>query len=102
MRRYLRKTTALADLVGAIRSLVTGRSAARRSAAGSHPDPRPTARQLDVLRLVVEGLGNRAIAERLAISERTVECHMTGLLTKFRARSRAELVRLALQQGWVA
>lgn len=54
-----------------------------------------TARQVAVLRLVADGLGNRAIAERLYISPKTVEHHVSAILTKLDAADRAEAVSTA-------
>lgn len=51
-----------------------------------------TARQLQVLRLVAEGLTNASIAREINCAERTVELHVTHLLTKARAPNRASLV----------
>ncbi len=50
-----------------------------------------TAREADVLSLVREGLSNAAIAEKLYVSVRTVETHVSSLLAKLGARTRAEL-----------
>ena len=49
-----------------------------------------TARELEVLELVAEGLQNRAIAERLVLSARTVDHHVSAVLRKLDARTRAE------------
>jgi len=56
------------------------------------PTPTPcglTARELEVLRLVAEGCTNRAIAEALVLSERTVERHVSNIFAKLRVSSRA-------------
>jgi DNA-binding NarL/FixJ family response regulator len=50
-----------------------------------------TAREVDVLRLVAEGLSNAAIGERLYLSVRTVEAHVSSLLVKLGAESRGQL-----------
>jgi DNA-binding NarL/FixJ family response regulator len=107
---YLCKPVQGPELADAIRTVHGGGvclapNIARRLAAGDAPAAHgggPTPRELEVLRLVVEGLGNRQIAARLGICERTVECHISRLFAKFGADSRARLSRLALQQGWVA
>jgi DNA-binding NarL/FixJ family response regulator len=54
-----------------------------------------TAREMDVLTLVAEGLSNQEIAERLFVSRRTVETHVTSLLAKTATANRAELRALA-------
>jgi DNA-binding CsgD family transcriptional regulator len=52
-------------------------------------------READVLALVIEGLSNREIAERLYLSVRTVEKHVESLLRKTGARTRTRLARMA-------
>lgn len=60
-----------------------------------------TPREYDVLRLVCEGLTDREIGEILRIRPRTVNFHMTNLLTKFNLESRTELAVYALRRGLV-
>lgn len=61
--------------------------------AGRHGEaPAPTPREVDVLTLLVKGLPNRVIGQRLGISERTVKSHVSSLLAKYRVTSRVELV----------
>lgn len=60
---------------------------------------RLTEREADVLRLVVDGLTARQIASRLVLSPRTVENHVQNVLRKLRLRSRAALVRYAIENG---
>jgi len=61
-----------------------------------------TAREVDVLRLLADGLRNAAIAERLFLSPRTVDHHVSAILRKLDVKSRGEAVaeasRLALLQ----
>jgi DNA-binding NarL/FixJ family response regulator len=54
-----------------------------------------TARQLEVLTLLVEGLTNAEIAERLVVSPRTAEHHVAAVLTKLEAGTRLEAARRA-------
>jgi DNA-binding CsgD family transcriptional regulator len=58
-----------------------------------------TARERDVLRLLTDGLSNRAIAAELSISSRTVEAHVRGLLRKLAVSSRSELISRWLRSG---
>jgi DNA-binding NarL/FixJ family response regulator len=60
---------------------------------------RLTDRESDVLRLVVEGLTARQIGTRLGLSPRTVENHVQNVLRKLQLRSRAALVRYAVEHG---
>lgn len=61
-----------------------------------------TARELEVLRLMAQGLQNKEIAATLVISERTVKFHVSSILGKLGAGNRTEAVRIAAQQGLVA
>jgi DNA-binding NarL/FixJ family response regulator len=58
-------------------------------------------RELEILELVATGLTNSDIAQRLEISKRTVDNHISNILTKTRTDNRVELVRWALQWGKV-
>ncbi|MGD2155618.1 MAG: response regulator transcription factor [Anaerolineales bacterium] len=58
-----------------------------------------TPREVDVLKLIVQGYTNRQIGEELGISVRTVEGHRANLTGKLGLRSRVELVRYAREQG---
>lgn len=60
-----------------------------------------TARELDVLRLLAQGLQNKEIAADLVISERTVKFHVSSILGKLGAGNRTEAVRIAAQQGLI-
>jgi DNA-binding NarL/FixJ family response regulator len=58
-----------------------------------------TAREREVLQLIVEGHTNAEIAAELVISSRTVEFHRSNLMRKLDARTPADLSRIALQRG---
>jgi DNA-binding NarL/FixJ family response regulator len=64
-------------------------------------DPIPTARELDVLRAVARGLGNKQIAAELGLSPRTVQTHLTNLFAKLGVSTRTEAVLRAVKEGWV-
>ncbi|HAT14225.1 MAG TPA: helix-turn-helix transcriptional regulator, partial [Microcoleaceae bacterium UBA11344] len=58
-------------------------------------------RELQVVELVATGLTNEKIAEKLEISKRTVDNHISNILNKTRVDNRVSLVRWALQWGKV-
>jgi DNA-binding NarL/FixJ family response regulator len=58
-------------------------------------------RELQVIELVAAGLTNQEISERLEISKRTVDNHISNILTKTSTDNRVALVRWALQWGKV-
>jgi DNA-binding NarL/FixJ family response regulator len=60
-----------------------------------------TDRELQVLHLLAEGLSNKAIARRLAISEHTVKFHLAAIYAKLDARSRAEALAQGIRFGLV-
>lgn len=60
-----------------------------------------SARELEIVELVVTGLSNHKIAQRLEISKRTVDNHISNILKKTGVTNRVELVRWSLQWGKV-
>jgi DNA-binding NarL/FixJ family response regulator len=58
-----------------------------------------TAREIDVLELLAEGLPNKAIAARLHISDQTVKFHVSSICSKLPAANRTEAVRHAIRRG---
>jgi NarL family two-component system response regulator LiaR len=64
------------------------------------PEPL-TPRELEVLTLVAQGLSNREVAERLAISERTARTHVSNILSKLHLANRLQATLYALQEGLV-
>jgi DNA-binding NarL/FixJ family response regulator len=67
------------------------------------PPPDPTGltdRELEVVRLVAQGLTNDQVAEKLVISRRTVNRHLNAIYTKLGTSSRTALVRYAIEHGY--
>jgi DNA-binding NarL/FixJ family response regulator len=60
-----------------------------------------TAREVQVLELLAEGLSNKAIAARLGISDQTVKFHVAAIAGKLGAANRTDAVRLAIRQGLI-
>ena len=65
-------------------------------------DPKLTARELEVLKLMVEGLNNTQIAGKLMVSPSTIKSHVSSILSKLGVASRTEAVTLALRTHIVA
>src|SRR5438552_7623961 len=59
----------------------------------------PTAREIEVLQLVSEGLVNRVIGDKLFLSEETVKSHVRHIIAKLQARSRAHAVAVGFRRG---
>lgn len=72
----------------------------RDTADGSRPHL--TSRQLDVLRLVANGLSNRDVAASLGVSEYTIRAHLREVMRKLHARSRIQAVTVAMRLGLLA
>jgi DNA-binding NarL/FixJ family response regulator len=60
-----------------------------------------TTRELEILKLLRQGLTNKEIAYQLRIAERTVRYHVENLLDKLQARNRPEAVANAIRMGWL-
>ncbi|MFB4278842.1 AAA family ATPase [Nonomuraea sp. MTCD27] len=67
--------------------------------SGGHGDGGLTAREVEVLRLVAEGLTNREIAERLFIAQKTVSVHVSNILGKLSVSTRTQAAAAARQRG---
>ncbi|HEY1331336.1 MAG TPA: response regulator transcription factor [Actinomycetota bacterium] len=115
---YLLKEVSIEEVAEAVRSVAAGQSRisptmaskllnefAAMSRRGEHepdraplPAPRLTDREMQVLKLVAEGLGNKDIAKRLFISENTVKNHVRNILEKLHLHSRMEAVVYAVRE----
>ncbi|MET7681190.1 response regulator transcription factor [Streptomyces sp. NPDC005423] len=125
-RGYLTKESGRQDIARAVRVAAAGQSVldpavrdrlvaaaarggspAETADAGHDPGPGPalvpdlTPREIEVLTLIGQGLANRAIAERLVVSEATVKTHINNLFAKAHLRDRAHAVRYAFVHGLV-
>jgi NarL family two-component system response regulator YdfI len=83
-------------------SAVTQNLAARVPALASQPTPTLddlTPREVEVLRMLAEGLGNREMASRLGISDHTVKFHISSILDKLGASTRTEAVTMGIRMG---
>jgi predicted ATPase/DNA-binding NarL/FixJ family response regulator len=72
----------------------------RPSDASSAP-PDLSERELEVLRLVAQGLSNKRVAKALGLSDNTVKFHLNAVFNKLGCRTRAEATRLAMERGLV-
>jgi DNA-binding NarL/FixJ family response regulator len=65
------------------------------------PGVRLTPRELEVLQLIADGLGGRQIARALYVSDDTVKTHVSHVLNKLGATSRANAVAIAIRSGLI-
>jgi DNA-binding NarL/FixJ family response regulator len=111
---YLLKNASIKRLLGAIRLVSSGEGVFYMKTTGSilHrlagnkvekrkdlEELRP--REMQVLTLVAQGLGNKGIAQNLEISESTVQTHMVNIFRKLQVSSRTEAVLQGLKKGWM-
>ncbi len=108
---YLLKDTGPNELLQAIRQVAGGEPSLEPSIARKvlfelhHPPEAPptrdplTEREMDILKLIAQGLSNREIADRLQISERTACTHVSNVLTKLHLASRTKAALYALKEG---
>lgn len=108
---YLLKDSSPDDLVRAIRQVhrgepslhpVIARKLLREIARPAEREPAPealTAREMEVLKLVAEGLSNQDIADRIMVSESTVRAHVSRILGKLHLASRTQAALYAVREG---
>jgi DNA-binding NarL/FixJ family response regulator len=105
-RGYILKSAMRDELLRAIREVFHGRRyldptvAPLLAARMSHRSL--TSRELEVLRMVAKGLGNKEIAASLSIAEVTVKLHVSHVLEKLGAKDRTEAATLAVQRGIIS
>ncbi len=104
---YLLKNVSGEDLAAAIRDAFAGRSTLAQEALQALVQPPPpaspnpgsalTSREREVLALLVKGLNNNEIADRLSVSHATAKAHVSNILSKLGVSNRAEAVAMAMQ-----
>jgi NarL family two-component system response regulator LiaR len=104
---YLLKTVTASELVSAIKGAMAGQSKLSSEATQvlieemRNPSARDydlTAREKEILSLMIEGLPNTDIADRLGVSASTAKFHVSNILSKLGVTSRTEAVSMALKQ----
>jgi two-component system response regulator DegU len=112
---YVLKDEALETLVSAVRAAAQGQSwlspAVARQVVGravgpTAPEPEPppfplTPREVEVLQLLAQGLDNAAIAQRLVLTRRTVQNHVSNIYGKLGVTTRTEAALYAIRHGLV-
>jgi len=102
-RGYLLKGQVNKDLADVIRAVHAGKKRIPPEIAielAEHTsDDDLSQREIEVLRLIAAGNGNKEIASRLLIAEETVKSHITNILTKLHANDRTHAVTTALKRG---
>lgn len=110
---YLLKTSSAEELLRAVHAVAEGETAlspvlakklVRRAMGNAAHDEiiEPLSeRELDVLRLAAQGLGNKQIGAALSISDRTVQGHLANIYAKLHVATRTEAVMFAVRQKWI-
>ncbi len=104
---YLNKSVEPKELLEAIRAVSRGEQVIPAgiepllATSDSNPAGSLTARELQVMELLARGMTNREIAEKLAISIKTVDTHRGHVLKKLGVRNNSELTRFAVKHGFV-
>ncbi len=98
---FVLKTAPLAELLDAIRRVAAGGMAFSIRPRTQGGLARLSERELDVVRLVVDGRSNDEIGARLGIGPKTVESHLRRLFERYDLASRTELATRALREGWL-
>ena len=100
---YLLKEAVLDDLAGVVRDVYNGARPLSDDVLGilatRSDHTRLTARELEVLELVAQGLRNREVGQALGITEETTKVHVRNIMDKLNVQDRTEAVTMALRRG---
>ncbi|HXS97521.1 MAG TPA: response regulator transcription factor [Candidatus Limnocylindrales bacterium] len=103
VQAYLTKDVLHDELLKAIRAVYAGQSylpaAVAAALAAQMPRPDLSAREVQVLELIVRGLANKQIAYALNIAEHTVKNHVKNILSKLGVQDRTQAATAAIQRG---
>ena len=103
VQAYLTKDVLHDELLKAIRAVYAGQTylpaAVAASLAAQMPRPDLSAREVQVLELIVRGLANKQIAYSLGIAEHTVKNHVKSILSKLSVQDRTQAATAAIQRG---
>jgi DNA-binding NarL/FixJ family response regulator len=101
---FLLKATLRRDLLDCIRTVHAGQRLVQPEVASElalhMTDSSLTEREIEVLKLVASGCSNKAVADRLRITEDTVKGHVRSIMDKLKANDRTHAVTIALQRGF--
>jgi NarL family two-component system response regulator YdfI len=113
-RAILPREATAAEIVAAIEASAAGLVAIHPdvlsvlfpTTSRAQPEPNPfdqilTAREIEVLRMMAQGLGNKEIASQLGISDHTVKFHISSIFAKLGVSSRTEAVTVGIRQGLI-
>jgi len=102
-RGYMLLSSAVESVIGAVRVIYTGGTAldplATAKIAASLASPSLTSREMEVLRLMMQGMRDKVIARTLNRSVDTARSHVKAILTKLDAAGRVEAVAVARRRG---
>jgi len=105
-RAYILKRHVHRELLGTIRAVYAGQKRIPPEIAAElaehATDDELTGREIDVLRLIAMGNGNKQIADQLSIGEATVRTHVGNILSKLSANDRTHAVTIGLSRGIIA
>jgi len=115
IRAVIPRSATAEEIVAAIQASVAGlvvlhpdalHSVLSPTPSGDQPEFHPSdrilsPREIEVLRMIAEGLGNKEIASKLGISDHTVKFHISAIFAKLGASSRTEAVIIGIRAGMI-